>query len=85
MNWTEFTRWGEWVSQWAAKYHGSLRDRPVRAQTRPGDIAAQLPDHPPETGEGMETILADFENVTRRGPVKKSEPSPNPTSLKRKH
>ncbi len=67
MNWTEFTRWGEWVSQWAAKYHGSLRDRPVRAQTRPGDIAAQLPDHPPETGEGMETILADFERIVMPG------------------
>lgn len=67
MNWTEFTRWGEWVSQWAAKYHGSLRDRPVRAQTRPGQIAAQLPEHPPESGEGMEAILADFERIVMPG------------------
>ena len=67
MNWTEFTRWGEWVSQWAARYHGSLRDRPVRANTRPGEIAAQLPEHPPETGEGMETILADFERIVMPG------------------
>ncbi len=67
MNWTEFTRWGEWVSHWAARYHGSLRDRPVRAQTRPGEIAAQLPDHPPETGEGMEAILADFERIVMPG------------------
>ena len=67
MNWSEFTRWGEWVSRWAATYHGSLRDRPVRAQTRPGDIAAQLPEHPPETGEGMENILADFERIVMPG------------------
>ena len=67
MNWTEFTRWGEWVSQWAARYHGSLRDRPVRAQTLPGEIAAQLPEHPPETGEGMENILADFERIVMPG------------------
>ena len=67
MKWTEFTRWGEWVSQWAARYHGSLRQRPVRAQTLPGDIIAQLPASPPEQSEKMEQILEDFERIVMPG------------------
>ena len=67
MNWTEFTRWGEWVSQWAARYHSSLRDKPVRAQTAPGDIIAQLPVSPPEQGEHMQQILDDFERIVMPG------------------
>ena len=67
MKWTEFTRWGEWIAQWAERYHTTLRDRPVRAQTKPGDISAQLPLCPPEEGEPMEQILADFERIVMPG------------------
>ncbi len=67
MNWTEFTRWGEWIADWAARYHSNLRSRPVRAQTRPGDIIRQLPLSPPEIGEDMQIILDDFENIVMPG------------------
>ena len=67
MNWVEFSQWGRHVSDWAAEYHRSLRDHPVRAQTRPGEIAAALPLAPPEGGEAMEAIMADFQRIVMPG------------------
>ncbi len=61
MDWDEFAGWGRRISDWGADYHKTLRDRPVRAQTRPGDIRAALPASPPETGEDMAAIMADFD------------------------
>ena len=63
MHWDEFSDWGAKISQWAADYHKNLRDRPVRAQTAPGDVAALLEHSAPETPQSMEEIMADFERV----------------------
>ncbi len=67
MKWDEFSDWGKKISDWAAAYHETLRDRPVRAQTAPGEIAAQLPAAPPESAEGMDAIMADFEQIVMPG------------------
>ena len=67
MRWSDFPKWGKWAADWAATYHAGLRDRPVRAQTRPGDIAAQLPASPPETPHPIEDIVADFEAIVMPG------------------
>ena len=67
MDWTEFSRWGSHISQWAADYHETLRERSVRAQVQPGEISAQLPAHPPETGEPMDAVMADFERIVMPG------------------
>ncbi|MEM9438373.1 MAG: pyridoxal-dependent decarboxylase [Pseudomonadota bacterium] len=67
MEWDEFQHWGEKISAWAADYYRALPDMPVRAQTAPGEIAAQIAPHPPESGEGMEGILADFERIVMPG------------------
>jgi aromatic-L-amino-acid decarboxylase len=58
-----FRQWSEKAAGWGADYRKSLRDRPVRAQTKPGAIGAQIAANPPETGEGMEAIFADFERT----------------------
>ncbi|MEQ6248586.1 pyridoxal-dependent decarboxylase [Sulfitobacter sp. HNIBRBA3233] len=67
MDWDEYARWGSHIAQWGARYHQDLRDRPVRAQTAQGDIARQIAPVPPETGEAMERILADFNTVVMPG------------------
>ncbi len=67
MNWDEFADWSRQIADWGAAYHKSLRDRPVRAQTVYGEIAAQLQDAPPETGEDMSVILEDFEQIVMPG------------------
>ncbi len=61
MNWTDFRNWAHKIADWGTDYRLSLRDRPVRASTSPGDILNALPEAPPETGEPMERIFADFD------------------------
>ena len=67
MHWDDFSDWGAKISKWAADYHKNLRDRPVRAQTAPGDVAALLEHSAPETPQSMEEIMADFERVVMPG------------------
>lgn len=67
MKWDEFAAWGRHIADWGRAYHEGLRDRPVRAQVAPGDIAAQLPQSPPENAEAMTQIFADFERIVMPG------------------
>ncbi|MFP4237860.1 MAG: pyridoxal phosphate-dependent decarboxylase family protein [Rhodosalinus sp.] len=67
MDWQAFPRWGRKVADWAAAYHGGLRDRPVRAPLDPGATLRALPAAPPEAPEPMETIWQDFERIVMPG------------------
>ena len=67
MNDFDFRPWAHKAADWAADYHETLSDRPVRAQTAPGDIAGQIADQPPQAGESMEAIFADFERIIPGG------------------
>jgi aromatic-L-amino-acid decarboxylase len=67
MNWDDFATHAKDVADWGADYHKTIRDRPVRAQTAPGDVSSQLPDSPPEDGTDMANIMADFEKVVMPG------------------
>lgn len=62
-----FGEWSQKAAEWGSAYRASLRDRPVRAQTAPGAIAAQIPSKPPQTGEDMAAIFEDFENIILPG------------------
>ncbi|MBY6117278.1 aspartate aminotransferase family protein [Mameliella alba] len=67
MNWDEFADWGAKAAAFGARYHAGLRDRPVRPDVAPGDCAARLGQVPPEQGEAMEAIWADFERIVPDG------------------
>ena len=67
MQWDEFSDWGAKISQWAADYHTNLRDRPVRAQSAPGEVAALIAPAPPEGPQDMGEIMEDFERVVMPG------------------
>ena len=67
MDWDEFAGWSKHIADWGAQYHKSLRQRPVRAQTSPGEIAAQIPSAPPDRPEDMAEILRDFEDIVMPG------------------
>ncbi|MDQ2093477.1 pyridoxal phosphate-dependent decarboxylase family protein [Rhodalgimonas zhirmunskyi] len=67
MRWSDFPKWGRQVADWTARYHEGLRERPVRAQVKPGEIAAQLPGTPPEEAQPIEDILADFDRIVMPG------------------
>src|SRR5690606_29609145 len=63
----EFRKWSTRAAAWGADYRASLRERPVRAQTAPGQIAARIAAAPPERGEEMEAVFADFEDIILPG------------------
>ena len=67
MKWDEFGPWGHRAADWAVDYHRTIRDRPVRAQTQPGDILNILPIAPPEHPEPIEDMFRDFENIVMPG------------------
>lgn len=64
---SQFSKWSNRATDWSQNYLDTLRDRPVRAQVKPGDIRKQLPAHAPEQPEDMATIFADFERIIPPG------------------
>lgn len=58
-----FRHWSHRAADWGADYRERVHVRPVRAQTLPGQIAAQIPVAPPETGESVEAIFADLDTI----------------------
>ncbi|HWL21701.1 MAG TPA: pyridoxal-dependent decarboxylase, partial [Bradyrhizobium sp.] len=67
MNENEFRNWSRKAAEWGVDYRNGLRDRPVRAQTRPGAIFNALPTDAPEAPEPMDAIFADFERIVLPG------------------
>ncbi len=67
MDWEDYRTWSARAADWAAGYIRSLPDQPVRSRTRPGDTLADLPAAPPENGESMESIFADFKRIIPPG------------------
>ncbi len=64
---SEFEQWSARATKWSTEYIGSLNDKPVRAQCQPGDIAKLIDVSPPETGESMDSIMDDFEDIIPDG------------------
>lgn len=67
MDWNEFAQWGHRIIDWSRHYYETVRNRPVRAQSQPGDIFNALPVSPPELGEDMEAVFHDFETIVMPG------------------
>ncbi len=67
MKWDEFSDWGKKISEWTQDYHLTVGDKPVRAQTQPGDILNALPERPPGHAQAMEDIFSDFEQIVMPG------------------
>lgn len=67
MKYSDYKKWSARANDWIDNYFRTLKDRPVRAQTKPGDIAKQIAADPPETAEDMEVILSDFERIIPDG------------------
>lgn len=63
MNQEEFRKWSVRAAEWGADYRAHVRDFPVRAQTEPGEIAAQIPPSAPDAPQAMDAIFEDFEKI----------------------
>jgi aromatic-L-amino-acid/L-tryptophan decarboxylase len=63
----DFRTWAHRAADWSADYLETVAERPVRAQTQPGDVLKQLPPHPPHDAEPMEAIFADLDRIILPG------------------
>lgn len=75
MNIEEFRHHAHDVVDWIADYMSGIEAYPVRAQTRPGEIAAQIADAPPARGEPFEAIFDDFRRIVPPGMTHWQHPS----------
>ncbi len=75
MNADEFRKFGRQAIDWIADYLTAMEGRKVNPSVEPGSIRAQLPVSPPQEGEPMEAILADFERIIVPGLVHWNHPS----------
>ena len=57
----EFRKQAHRMVDWMADYMAGIESYPVRAQVKPGEIAAKLPDGPPVQSESMDLIFEDFQ------------------------
>src|SRR3954468_2341735 len=71
----EFRRHGHQMVDWIADYWSRVGSLPVRSRAAPGEVAAALPAHPPETGEPVEALLADLDRVILPGVTHWQHPS----------
>jgi aromatic-L-amino-acid decarboxylase len=63
----ELRRTGHEIIDWVSEYLDGVGKYPVLPPVKPGEIRSRLPDHPPEEGEDIEDIFADFSNIILPG------------------
>ncbi len=66
---------GHALVDWIADHRTRIPDLPVQATTRPGEVAAALPAHAPETPEVFEAVLADLDRVVVPGITQTQHPA----------
>ncbi len=59
----EFRRYGHQLVDWIADFFANLDAQRVLPASKPGELRAQLPQTPPQTGEPMHDILADVDRL----------------------
>ncbi len=64
---TDLRRDGAAALEWAASYLERVRELPVLAQVRPGEIRARLPVSAPEHGEPFTSVLRDLDELLLDG------------------
>ncbi|MCW2609355.1 MAG: pyridoxal-dependent decarboxylase [Cryptosporangiaceae bacterium] len=71
----EFRAHGHAAVDWIADYWTRVADHPVLARSAPGEVLAALPEHPPETGEPFDAVLADLDRIVLPGITHWQHPS----------
>jgi aromatic-L-amino-acid/L-tryptophan decarboxylase len=64
---SSFREDGAAALDWVASYLDRVRDYPVLAQVRPGEIRAALPPSPPDGAEAFSDVLRDLDTVLMPG------------------
>jgi aromatic-L-amino-acid decarboxylase len=67
INSNEFRKYAHEFVDWMADYLDNVDKLPVKSQVKPGDIFKQIPNNPPDTGEPMDRIFKDFQEIILPG------------------
>src|SRR4051794_39767821 len=70
----EFRAAGHQLVDWIADHRGRIPDLPVAAQAEPGQVAAGLAPHAPETPEPFVKVLGDLDRVVVPGITQTQSP-----------
>jgi aromatic-L-amino-acid decarboxylase len=63
----EFRLHGHALIDWIADYTENVEKRRVQSEVNPGDIRAQLPEHPPAAPESFNTVMRDVDEIVVPG------------------
>ena len=59
----DFKRSGYQLIDWIADYVENIEQQRVTSQVRPGEVRAQLDEHPPASPDGFDAVMADTDRV----------------------
>jgi aromatic-L-amino-acid decarboxylase len=59
----DFKRHGHELIDWIADYVENIEQQRVTAEVQPGDVRAQLPEHPPVAPDGFSAVMADTNDI----------------------
>ena len=59
----DFKRSGHQLIDWIADYVENIEQQRVTSQVRPGEVRAQLDEHPPTSPDGFDAVMADTDRV----------------------
>ena len=71
----EFRTHGHALIDWIAEYLEGVERYPVASTVAPGEVRAQLPEHPPTEREDFATVMADVDRVVVPGLTHWQHPS----------
>jgi aromatic-L-amino-acid/L-tryptophan decarboxylase len=70
----DFRAAGHELIDWIVDYRARIRQMPVQAQVRPGEVAGKLPGRAPEEAEPFSRVLADLAEVVVPGVTQVQHP-----------
>lgn len=70
----EFREAGHALIEWIATHRETVDDRPVRARTKPGEVAGALPSEPPAGTEPFADVLDDLQSIVVPGMFEMQHP-----------
>ena len=64
---SDFRKHAHQFVDWMADYFENIENYPVKSQVEPKEIFNQIPSTPPSSGEAMEKIMQDFQQIIMPG------------------
>jgi aromatic-L-amino-acid/L-tryptophan decarboxylase len=71
----EFRAHGHQLIDWIAEYIEHVEQFPVGSRALPGEVRAQLPEHPPTEPESFDAVMADMDRIILPGLTHWQHPS----------